>query len=228
MSDPFPARATPDEARAIVAALRSRGPVVGTDEAGRGPLAGPVVAAAVCLTGEQEDALLSMGLRDSKRMSARARERVFGAMMEMGAPLRAQAASVERIEREDVLRASLWAMGRSVARLCEAMSARAACVIVDGPARVPGLDAAQWPLIGADAASPVVAAASVVAKVLRDRIMTALDPLWPGYGLAQHKGYPTAAHRAALSELGPSPIHRRSFCRKILVGKEGMGHAPDR
>ena len=216
----LPRHADRERVRRLIGALRARGPVVGTDEAGRGPLAGPVVAAAVLLTEEQELALLKLGLRDSKRMTPRARERVFSAMQAMGAAWAAQAGSVARIERENIRRASLWAMGRSVTRLCAVRGIEPACVVVDGPAFVPGLGAEQWPLVTADALAPVVSAASVVAKVLRDRVMTGLDALYPGYGLARHKGYPTAAHREAVRRLGPSPVHRRSFCRKCLSEPE--------
>lgn len=216
----LPRHADREQVRRLIRALRDRGPVVGTDEAGRGPLAGPVVAAAVLLAEEQELALLKLGLRDSKRMTPRARERVFAAMQAMGAAWAAQAGSVARIERENIRCASLWAMGRSVARLCAAQGVEPVCVVVDGPAFVPGLEAEQWPLVTADALAPVVSAASVVAKVLRDRVMTRLDALYPGYGLAQHKGYPTAAHREAVRRLGLSPVHRRSFCRKCLAEPE--------
>lgn len=213
----LPRHADREQVRRLIGTLRARGPVVGTDEAGRGPLAGPVVAAAVLLTEEQELALLKLGLMDSKRMTPHARERVFAAMRTMGAAWAAQAGSVARIEQENIRCASLWAMGRSVARLCAAQGVEPACVVVDGPASVPCLDVEQWPLVAADALAPVVSAASVVAKVLRDRVMAGLDALYPGYGLAQHKGYPTAAHREAVRRLGPSPVHRRSFCRKCLA-----------
>ena len=213
----LPAHSVPGEAEEFMRELRAEGPVVGTDEAGRGPLAGPVVAAAVCLTEEQEGKLITLGLRDSKRMTARGRERLFDAMREMGVLWRAQAATVERIEGEDILRASLWAMGRSALRVAELLPVKPACVVVDGPVRIPDLGLPQWPLVGADALLPVVSAASVAAKVLRDRIMTALDSRYPGYGLARHKGYPTPAHREAVQRLGLSPVHRRSFCKKLLT-----------
>ncbi|MCR4819421.1 MAG: ribonuclease HII [Fretibacterium sp.] len=198
--------------------LRQEGPVVGTDEAGRGPLAGPVVAAAVWLTPEQERALLTLGLRDSKRMTLRAREAVFQAMNDQGVLWRAQAGSVTRIERDNILRASLWAMGRSVTRLAELLPSKPVCVVVDGTMAISGLDIKQWTLVSADALLPSVSAASVVAKVLRDRLMTSLDTLYPGYGLARNKGYPTTAHREAVRRLGLSPIHRQSFCQKLLPG----------
>lgn len=218
----FPLHASAERVSLLAEQLRQEGCVVGTDEAGRGPLAGPVMAAAVWLTPEQERALLALGLRDSKRMTPRSREKVFQAMKDMGVLWRAQAGSVARIERDNILRASLWAMERSVTRLAKLLPSKPVCVVVDGTMPLPGLKLEQWPLVSADALVPVVSAAAVVAKVLRDWIMVSLDALCPGYGLAQHKGYPTAAHREAVRRLGPSPIHRRSFCRKLIPPKEDI------
>lgn len=211
---PPPVRLGP-EALERLHALRSSGfgAMVGTDEAGRGPLAGPVVAAAVSLTPGQEEALASLGLRDSKKLTPARRERLFAAMGELGVAWRAQAAGVERIDRDNIARASLWAMGQSVVRLRPFLPRDPECVVVDGILSIPGLPFPQCLLVAADALVPAVSAASVVAKVLRDRAMTALDRLWPGYGFARHKGYPTAAHREAVARHGLSPVHRRSFCR---------------
>ena len=186
--------------------------IVGTDEAGRGPLAGPVVAAAVVLTRPQREILLDLGLRDSKKLSEARREALFLSMKRLGVLWRAQAASPARIERMNILQASLWAMKRSVL----ALAVEADRVIVDGNRLIPGLPFDQRALPGADDIVPAVAAASVVAKVLRDRAMTALDRLYPQWGFARHKGYGTASHREALRRLGLCPIHRPSFCRKIL------------
>ncbi|QVL35491.1 ribonuclease HII [Aminirod propionatiphilus] len=186
--------------------------IVGTDEAGRGPLAGPVVAAAVVLTRPQREILLDLGLRDSKKLSEARRESLFLSMSRLGVLWRAQAASPARIERMNILQASLWAMKRSVL----ALAVEADRVIVDGNRLIPGLPFDQRALPGADDIVPAVAAASVVAKVLRDRAMTALDRLYPQWGFARHKGYGTASHREALRCLGLCPIHRPSFCRKIL------------
>ena len=129
---------------------------------------------------------------------------------------RAQAGSVARIERDNILQAALWAMRQSVLRLLKLLPSEPVCIAVDGPARIPELDLPQWTLVAGDTLLPVVSAASVVAKVLRDRLMTSLDVLYPGYGLAKNKGYPTEAHREAVRRLGHSPIHRVSFCRKLL------------
>lgn len=204
----------PDEVLERLNALRSSGfgMLVGTDEAGRGPLAGPVVAAAVSLSPEQERALLALRLRDSKKLAPARRECLFAAMEDLGVVWRAQAASVARIERDNISRASLWAMGRSVVRLRPFLPRGPECVVVDGTLAIPDLIWPQCPLVAADALVPAVSAASVVAKVLRDRAMTALDRLWPDYGFARHKGYPTPQHRSAVARLGLSPVHRRSFC----------------
>ena len=215
----LPTHATADRVRVIIEKLKLKGPVIGTDEAGRGPLAGPVTAAAVWLTDEQEHALLAMGLRDSKRMTPRAREAVFEAMKEMGVLWRAQIGKPELIERVNILHAALWSMEQSVIRLAKNMPKQPCMVAVDGPVRLEGIEWEQWPLVAADALIPAVSAASVVAKTLRDRIMVKMDERYPGYGFAQHKGYPTKMHREAVMRLGLSPIHRRLFCRKLLLEK---------
>lgn len=215
----LPTHATADRVRVIIEKLKLKGPVIGTDEAGRGPLAGPVTAAAVWLTDEQERALLAMGLRDSKRMTPKSREAIFEAMKQMGVLWRAQVGEPDMIERVNILRAALWAMERSVWRLAKAMPERPRTVAVDGPVRLTGIEWEQWTLVAADSLIPVVSAASVVAKILRDRIMAKMDERYPGYGFAQHKGYPTKMHREAVMRLGLSPIHRRLFCRKLLLEK---------
>lgn len=181
--------------------------VAGTDEAGRGPLAGPVLAAAVILTRPQARVLIAEGLRDSKKLKEVDRERLFLRMGELGVCWRAQAASCKRIDRMNILRASLWAMNRAVS----ALPTRPDLLIVDGNARVDGLEIAQKTLPRADDIVPAVAAASVIAKVLRDRVMLRMDRFFPLYGFAKHKGYPTKQHREALVLMGPSAIHRRSF-----------------
>lgn len=180
---------------------------IGADEAGRGPLAGPVVAAAVILSDAQRDELLKKGLADSKRVSAPRREALFRLMNDLGVRWAAQAASPERIDSMNILRASLWAMGQSVRKIARDGD----CVLVDGPYEIPGLSLEQQAIPHGDALVPDISAASIVAKVLRDRVMARLDRIFPGYGLAGHKGYPTAAHYDAIARLGPSAIHRRSF-----------------
>ncbi|MBP5211331.1 MAG: ribonuclease HII [Pyramidobacter sp.] len=181
--------------------------LAGVDEAGRGPLAGPVVAAAVVLTQTQKEQLRLLGLRDSKKMRPLRREKAFAKMIELGVIWRAQAASRERIDRDNILRATLWAMRRAVKRL----PLRPDGVIVDGNQEIPCLDCYQQAVIGGDDLYAEISAASVVAKVLRDRVMTVYESVYPGYGFAKHKGYGTAAHRQAIAALGPTPIHRRSF-----------------
>jgi ribonuclease HII len=182
--------------------------VAGVDEAGRGPIAGPVMAAAVILTPSQFNVLLSEGLDDSKKLSEKARERLFSRIRELGAVWSAQAASHSRIDRTNILRATLWAMELAVKRLHSPIS----LIIVDGNAFIPGLPRdIQRAIPKADAKVPAVMAASVVAKVLRDRVMKRLHKLYPDYGFASHKGYPTASHRLMLDMLGPSPVHRLSF-----------------
>ncbi|GHS94400.1 ribonuclease HII [Synergistales bacterium] len=193
------------------------GPFAGTDEAGRGPLAGPVVAAAVILSREQERELLGLGLRDSKKMTPLRREAVFAAMESMGVLWSAQSASVERIAKTNILASSLWAMTKAV----EKLPVHIDIVVVDGLFALSELrgrsSVCSVPLVKADSVIPAVSAASVVAKVLRDRAMRALDSLYPQYGLARHKGYPTKQHREAVRKFGLSSIHRALFCRKLFI-----------
>ncbi len=205
-----------EESDGLMKRLRERGIIIGTDEAGRGALAGPVVAAAVYLTPEQEHELLSMKLRDSKLMTPSGRERLFTAMNEMGVMWRAYMGSVERIERDNVLWASLWTMKMCVERLSHALENEPVCVIVDGNERIPDMKYPQWVLIQADKFIPSVSAASVIAKVLRDRLMMKLDAKYPGYNFKKNKGYPTMQHMETIRDIGITEIHRESFCRKIL------------
>jgi ribonuclease HII len=174
----------------------------GVDEAGRGPLAGPVTAAAVIL--DPDDGIA--GLDDSKRLSAKARR-----ALEMEVKRRALAwsiawATVEEIDRLNILQASLLAMQRAVADLRVVPGH----VLVDGN-RCPRLECTAEAVVGGDARVPAISAASILAKEGRDREMARLDLVYPGYGFASHKGYPTRDHVAALFALGPSPAHRRSF-----------------
>ncbi len=194
------------------------GPIAGVDEVGRGPLAGPVVAAAVILRRPVA------GLADSKTLSPRAREQLARELAH-SAWIGLGAASVREIERLDILRASLLAMRRAVARL----PLRPALVLVDGN-QDPGLPLPTRCIIKGDAQIPEIAAASIVAKVVRDRLMARLDRRWPGYGFAANAGYGTAAHRRALLEFGVSPHHRRDFApvRQALAvrGLRRPDHAP--
>ena len=176
--------------------------VCGVDEVGRGPLAGPVVAAAVILNPDRPIA----GLDDSKRLSERRRESLFDEITDLALCWALGRAEVDEIDEINILQASLLAMQRAVAAL--GIAPRQA--LVDGN-QLPRLDCPARAIVGGDASEPCISAASIIAKVSRDREMLVLDSAYPGYGLAQHKGYPTKAHMEALQRLGVTPIHRRSF-----------------
>jgi ribonuclease HII len=177
--------------------------VAGCDEAGRGPLAGPVVAAAVLLPPQT----LLPGLTDSKLLDAPTRDRLFDAVHDVALAVGVGLCEADEIDRLNILRASLLAMRRAV----EALTPAPDGLLVDGRQTVPGLRLAQQALVKGDRRSVSVAAASIVAKVSRDRLMVAHDARWPGYGFAGHKGYPAPSHLAALRALGPCPLHRRSY-----------------
>lgn len=176
--------------------------IAGVDEAGRGPLAGPVIAAAVILDPQRPIA----GLADSKQLSPRARERLDGQIRSQARAWAIAEASVEEIDRLNILQASLLAMARAVA----ALNVAPQLALVDGN-QLPPVSCAVKAIVGGDATVPAISAASILAKVERDRQMCELDRLFPGYGFAKHKGYPTAAHVAALAQLGVTAVHRRSF-----------------
>ena len=182
---------------------RYRGELLaGVDEVGRGPLAGDVVAAAVIL----DPAKPIAGLADSKKLSEKKRDLLFDQIREHASCFAVARASVEEIDTLNILHASLLAMRRAV----EALELQPEFVLVDGN-RKP-----QWhydcdTVVKGDDRVAAIAAASILAKVTRDREMVALDRQYPGYGLAGHKGYPTKVHMEALEKLGPSPVHRKSF-----------------
>ncbi len=180
---------------------RQGGCVAGVDEAGRGPWAGPVVAAAVVLDRSQ----VPPGLDDSKKLSHAARERLFAALQET-ARIGVGTASVAEIDTLNILHATMLAMTRAVAALPCAVDH----VLVDGN-RLPKWPHAASAIVGGDAQSASIAAASIIAKVTRDRMMAALDAAHPGYGWAANKGYGTAEHARALVALGVCVHHRRSF-----------------
>ncbi len=188
--------------------------VAGVDEAGRGPLAGPVFAAAVIL----DPAAPIEGLDDSKRLSARRRQALAQRIRAQAVACCVAEASVEEIDRLNILQASLLAMRRAVAGL----AVRPGCVRVDGRMLPPGLGVPAEAVVGGDARLPEISAASILAKVARDARLEALEHAYPGYGFARHKGYPTPQHLAALARLGPSPVHRRSFApvRRLLEARE--------
>lgn len=172
------------------------------DEAGRGPLAGPVIAAAVILDPEKPVS----GIADSKKLKANQRETLSGLIQQRALAWAIGRAEVEEIDRINILQATLLAMSRAVA----ALPLAAQHLLVDGN-HCPQVACRVEAVIGGDASIPVIGAASILAKVARDREMVALDALYPGYGFAVHKGYPTQAHLQALSRLGICKIHRRSF-----------------
>ena len=176
--------------------------IAGTDEVGRGPLAGEVVAAAVIL----DPATPIPGLNDSKKLSDKQRQQLVILIKERALALAIGRSSVIEIDSLNILQASLLAMRRAV----EALPLRPQLVYVDGN-HLPDWRYKSKAIVRGDAKIPAIAAASVLAKVTRDREMEALDSLYPGYGLAKHKGYPTKQHLEALAKLGPSPIHRKSF-----------------
>ncbi|MFZ2870613.1 ribonuclease HII [Zavarzinia sp.] len=178
------------------------GLVCGIDEAGRGPWAGPVSAAAVIWPA---GAALPAGITDSKKLSAIARERLYGEILAT-AHVGIGEAGVEEIDRLNILKATLLAMRRAV----EALPVAPAHALVDGN-RAPALPCPVTTLVKGDALSLSIGAASIIAKVHRDRIMTEADLRFPGYGFARHMGYGTPEHSAALQRLGPTSFHRTSF-----------------
>jgi len=190
--------------RGIERAIRRKGflRLAGVDEAGRGALAGPVVAAAVIL----RDGRRIVGVTDSKRLSPRRRERLYGQIREEVLAVGVGVVNVSTIEARNILQATLLAMERAVVDLQVSPDG----VIVDGLA-VPNVDVPVFPVVRGDLECPSVAAASIVAKVTRDRIMADYHARYPTYGFDRHKGYGTDAHLQAIAEHGLSPIHRRTF-----------------
>ncbi len=180
--------------------------VAGVDEAGRGPLAGPVCAAAVILPRE----LLIEGLNDSKKLTEKKREALFDIIRQKAVAYSVAFASHEEIDELNILNATYLAMNRAIAGL----SARPDMTIIDGN-RAGGIEYPNVTLVGGDGKSANVAAASILAKVTRDRLMCEMAEKYPGYGFEKHKGYGTREHYEALRRLGPSEIHRVTFLRKI-------------
>ena len=176
-------------------------PVAGCDEAGRGPLAGPVVAAAVILDPKR----VPRGLDDSKKLGPEMREKLYAKIC-ASAEVAVAVAPPARIDRDNILRASLWALARAVA----ALPVQPKLVFVDGRDRIEACCECQA-VISGDAIIASIAAASIVAKVTRDRLMIRLGLLYPGYGFERHKGYSVPEHCDALARLGPTVHHRRSF-----------------
>lgn len=181
-------------------------PLCGVDEAGRGPLAGPVCAAAVILP----RGLVIEGLNDSKKLSGKKRESLYDEIVEKAVAYGIAFASVEEIEEKNILEATFLAMNRAI----EKLAVRPALALIDGN-RDKGIAVPARCVIGGDGKCADIAAASILAKVTRDRYMLQLAGQYPQYGFDTHKGYGTAAHYAAIRAYGPSPIHRMSFLRKM-------------
>lgn len=205
-----------------MAALQSGHTVVaGLDEAGRGTWAGPVAAGAVALSPDSLDRLAALGgVRDSKMLTPRAREELEPRIVQAALAVGFGLASAAEIDAIGILPATRLAMRRALASL----SSQAEFLLIDA-VRLPQLHIPQKSIVKGDALCLSVAAASIVAKVRRDRLMAELDAMYPGYGFARHKGYGTAQHWAALEAQGPCPIHRRTFApvRDILTAENAEG-----
>ncbi|WP_447742333.1 ribonuclease HII [Pseudomonas laurentiana] len=176
--------------------------VAGVDEVGRGPLCGAVVTAAVIL----DPARPILGLNDSKKLTEAKREALFDEICEKALSFCIARAEVEEIDRLNILQATMLAMQRAV----EGLHITPKLALIDGN-RCPKLAVPASPVVKGDSQVPAIAAASILAKVTRDREMSAFELIYPGYGIGGHKGYPTPVHLEALARLGPTPIHRRSF-----------------
>lgn len=187
--------------------------ICGIDEAGRGPLAGPVVAAAVVLP---KDCRI-LYLNDSKKLSEKKRETLYEEILEKAAAYGVGTASPGRIDEINILQATYEAMRQAVEKLGVVPD-----IFLNDAVVIPGIDKKQVPIVKGDAKSVSIAAASILAKVTRDRMMAEYDRMYPQYGFGKHKGYGTAAHIAALREYGPCPIHRRTFLKNFhLEDKKG-------
>lgn len=186
--------------------------ICGIDEAGRGPLAGPVAAAAVILP---KDCTI-LYLNDSKKLTPGRRDELFLEIKEKAVAWGVGIATPQRIDEINVLQATYEAMREAISSLSVTPD-----LLLNDAVTIPGITIQQVPIIKGDTKSVSIAAASVLAKVTRDRMMEEYDALFPGYGFAQHKGYGTAAHIKTIRELGPCPIHRKTFIRRITGGDGG-------
>lgn len=187
--------------------FRDKGRIAGVDEVGRGPLCGPVVACAVILP-EDHDILY---LNDSKKLSEKKREALYEVILREAVSVGIGMESHEVIDRINILQATYSAMRKAIAALSPP-----ADFLLNDAVMIPGVSVPQCPIVHGDALSASIAAASIVAKVTRDRLMADYDHIYPEYGLVRNKGYGTAEHIAALRAHGPCPIHRRSFISGIL------------
>ena len=183
------------------------GNVCGIDEVGRGPLAGPVVAGAVILPPDCQ----ILYINDSKKLSEKKREELYPIIMEQALAVGIGMASPQRIDEINILQATYEAMRLAIQNLSVKPD-----ILLNDAVTIPDVDIRQIPIVKGDAKSISIGAASIIAKVTRDRLMVEYDALLPEYGFASHKGYGTAAHIAALKAHGPTPIHRRSFIQKFV------------
>ena len=213
----MPRKLNEDEERARLAAMRvyeheyeTQGLVCGIDEAGRGPLAGPVVAAAVILPHDIDIYYLN----DSKKVTERRREILYDEICEKVIAYGIGIVGPDVIDDINILQATYQAMRLAIAELAETPA-----VLLNDAVTIPGVSIPQVPIIKGDAKSVSIAAASILAKVTRDRMMRQYDEIYPEYGFAGHKGYGTAAHIAAIREYGPCPIHRTTFIKNFTGEK---------
>lgn len=181
--------------------------ICGIDEAGRGPLAGPVVACAVILPVDCD----ILYINDSKKLSAKKRNELYDVIMEKAVSVGIGMASHERIDEINILQATYEAMRQAVSKLKPRPD-----ILLNDAVTIPEVDIKQVPIIKGDAKSISIGAASIVAKVTRDRMMVEYDSMFPGYDFASNKGYGSAEHIAALKEIGPSPIHRKTFIKNFV------------
>jgi len=185
----------------------SHGWICGIDEVGRGPLCGPVVASAVILP---KDCRI-LYLNDSKKLSEKKREELYDVIMEQAVAVGLGMATSQRIDEINILQATYEAMREAVANLKVKPA-----VLLNDAVTIPGVDIPQIPIIKGDAKSVSIAAASIIAKVTRDRMMVEYDRMYPGYDLASNKGYGTKVHMEAIKAMGPCEIHRRTFIKNII------------
>ncbi len=185
----------------------SYGLICGIDEVGRGPLAGPVVAGAVILPKDCD----ILYINDSKKLSEKKREELYDVIMQKAVAVGIGYASHERIDEINILQATYEAMREAISKLSVRPD-----ILLNDAVTIPGVDIKQVPIIKGDAKSISIGAASIVAKVTRDRLMVEYDSVYPGYGFASNKGYGSAAHIKAIKEIGPCEIHRQSFIKNFI------------
>jgi ribonuclease HII len=214
---PPPRRCTPTLEEEERLKLQGHTLIAGLDEAGRGCLAGPVVAAAAVLPLAEDCLRLFAGVRDSKQLSEAQRERLYTVVMERAVGVGVGIVSAQLVDRYNILRATRMAMQQALG----ALPVQPTYLLLDA-VKLSTVRLPQLALIRGDARCLSIAAASIIAKVTRDRLMLALDQQYPGYGFARHKGYSTIEHKQALLTLGPSPAHRRTFApvRALLDGQQ--------